>query len=67
MPDYKEKIWDQGAGSIVVEEAGGRISDLHGRALDFTAGRTLAKNRGILASNGALHEAVLKGLEKIGA
>jgi 3'(2'), 5'-bisphosphate nucleotidase len=67
MPDYKEKIWDQGAGSIVVEEAGGRIGDLHGRALDFTAGRTLAKNRGILASNGALHEAVLKGLEKIGA
>jgi 3'(2'), 5'-bisphosphate nucleotidase len=67
MPDYKEKIWDQGAGSIVVEEAGGRISDLHGRALDFTAGRTLAKNRGILATNGALQEPLLKALEKIGA
>jgi 3'(2'), 5'-bisphosphate nucleotidase len=67
MPDYKEKIWDQGAGSIVVEEAGGRISDLHGRKLDFTAGRTLAKNRGILATNGALHETLLKGLEQIKA
>ena len=63
MPDYKEKIWDQGAGSIVVEEAGGRITDLDGRTLDFTAGRTLAHNRGILASNGALHEAMLAGLK----
>ncbi|MCB9136159.1 MAG: 3'(2'),5'-bisphosphate nucleotidase [Anaerolineales bacterium] len=67
MPDYKEKIWDQGAGSIVVEEAGGRITDLHGRTLDFTAGRTLAHNRGILASNGMLHKAFLEGLEKVGA
>ncbi|NUM45679.1 MAG: 3'(2'),5'-bisphosphate nucleotidase [Anaerolineales bacterium] len=67
MPDYKEKIWDQGAGSIVVEEAGGRITDLHGRTLDFTAGRTLAHNRGILASNGGLHEVFLEGLVKVGA
>ena len=29
-PDYREKIWDQAAGSIVVEEAGGRVSDLNG-------------------------------------
>jgi 3'(2'), 5'-bisphosphate nucleotidase len=67
MPDYKEKIWDQGAGSIVVEEAGGRITDLHGRTLDFTAGRTLAHNRGILATNGALHHQILNALERIGA
>jgi 3'(2'), 5'-bisphosphate nucleotidase len=67
MPDYKEKIWDQGAGSIVVEESGGRITDLHGKPLDFSAGRTLAHNRGILATNGELHEAVLAALEKIGA
>ena len=41
-PDYREKIWDQAAGSLVVEEAGGKITDLHGKPLDFTAGRTLA-------------------------
>jgi len=67
QPDYKEKIWDQAAGAIIVEEAGGRISDLHGRTLDFTQGRTLAANRGVLASNGRLHAAALKGLEKIEA
>lgn len=66
-PDYREKIWDQAAGSLVVTEAGGQISDLHGQALDFTVGRTLARNRGILASNGALHEAALSALRSIDA
>ncbi len=67
QPDYREKIWDQAAGSLVVEEAGGRISDLHGKALDFSAGRTLANNRGILASNGLLHQPALHTLHAIGA
>ncbi len=66
-PDYREKTWDQAAGSIVVEEAGGRITDLHGKPLDFGQGRTLAKNRGILATNGFLHDAVLDALSAIGA
>jgi 3'(2'), 5'-bisphosphate nucleotidase len=66
-PDYREKIWDQAAGSIVVEEAGGRITDLDGKSLDFSQGRTLAKNRGLVATNGLLHEAVLEGLRAIGA
>lgn len=65
-PDYREKIWDQAAGSLVVEEAGGKISDLDGRSLDFTAGRTLANNRGILATNGALQNTFLEALRVIG-
>lgn len=65
-PDYREKIWDQAAGSIVIEEAGGRITDLDGSPLDFARGRTLANNRGILATNGHLHEAVLSALRAIG-
>jgi 3'(2'), 5'-bisphosphate nucleotidase len=66
-PEYREKIWDQAAGSIVIEEAGGRITDLDGKSLDFSHGRTLAKNRGVVATNGHLHEAVLKTLREIGA
>jgi 3'(2'), 5'-bisphosphate nucleotidase len=66
-PDYREKIWDQAAGSIVVEEAGGRITDLDGKPLDFSHGRTLTKNRGILATNGHLHDLVLSSLRSIGA
>jgi 3'(2'), 5'-bisphosphate nucleotidase len=66
-PDYREKIWDQAAGSIVIEEAGGRITDLDGEPLDFSHGRTLAKNRGILATNGRLHDALLAGLRSLNA
>ncbi len=66
-PDYREMIWDQSAGSIVLEEAGGRISDLDGKPLDFTTGRTLTHNRGILASNSLLHPAALNALKALGA
>jgi 3'(2'), 5'-bisphosphate nucleotidase len=66
-PDYREKIWDQAAGSIVIEEAGGRITDLDGKPLDFSHGRMLVKNRGVVATNGHLHDAVLTALKQLNA
>lgn len=65
QPDYRERIWDQAAGSIVLEEAGGTITDLRGCPLDFSQGRTLASNEGIFASNGILHEAGLAAIAKV--
>ncbi|MCJ7716521.1 MAG: 3'(2'),5'-bisphosphate nucleotidase [Anaerolineales bacterium] len=65
--DYREKIWDQAAGSIIVEEAGGRVTDLDGNPLDFAQGRSLKNNRGICASNGFLHDAALTALRNISA
>lgn len=65
-PDYKEKIWDQAAGALIVQEAGGMITDLYGQRLDFTAGRLLANNTGVLASNGRLHERALEALNTVG-
>ncbi len=62
FPDYQEKIWDQAAGSLVIEEAGGRITDLDGKGLDFSVGPVLTQNRGVVASNGHLHEAALQAL-----
>ncbi len=66
-PDYREKIWDQAAGSIVVEEAGGKVTDLRGYPLDFSQGRELTANIGVLASNGRLHQVGLRALEQLGA
>ena len=66
-PDYREKIWDQAAGAIVVTEAGGRITDLAGKSLDFSKGRTLADNRGICATNGLLHETAVDALRTLEA
>jgi len=66
-PDYREKIWDQAAGVLIVREAGGRVTDLDGRELDFTTGQRLERNRGIIASNSRLHEAALEAVGTLGA
>jgi 3'(2'), 5'-bisphosphate nucleotidase len=64
-PNYREMIWDQAAGSVIVEEAGGKVTDLDGKDLDFSLGRTLEKNRGICASNGLLHCNILEVLQEL--
>ena len=56
---YREKIWDHAAGFILVSEAGGTVTDAYGRDLDFSCGRTLDGNRGVVATNGLLHGVVL--------
>jgi 3'(2'), 5'-bisphosphate nucleotidase len=55
---YREKSWDHAAGALVITEAGGRVTDLDGRPLDFSQGALLGVANGILATNGALHEPV---------
>jgi HAL2 family 3'(2'),5'-bisphosphate nucleotidase len=59
---YQEKIWDHAAGSLMVSEAGGRVTDIHGRSLDFSKGRGLQNNEGVVATNGKLHEKVLNAI-----
>lgn len=56
---YREKAWDHAAGSLVLDEAGGRVSDLAGEALDFSKGRLLGNHSGIVCTNGAIHDEVL--------
>ena len=63
-PDYRECIWDHAAGLIVVEEAGGVVTDVNGRALDFSQGRRMTTNRGILATNGELHPQLLECIRR---
>ncbi|MEN8159986.1 MAG: 3'(2'),5'-bisphosphate nucleotidase [Myxococcota bacterium] len=65
---YQEKIWDHAAGMLVVEEAGGCVTDADGKPLDFRQGRTLATNRGVVAtSGGALHERVIAAIAQASA
>jgi 3'(2'), 5'-bisphosphate nucleotidase len=63
--DYREKIWDHAAGMITVEEAGGRVTDIDGKPLDFTHGSSLTQNRGVIATNGPIHDAVLKAVRMV--
>lgn len=62
--DYKENIWDHAAGYIIVREAGGTVTDSSGKPLDFSVGKKLLGNKGILATNGAIHEAVLHAVRR---
>ncbi len=60
--DYTEKIWDHAAGRLVVEAAGGRVSDMHGEPLDFTHAPLLSENTGVVATSGAIHDDVIQAL-----
>ncbi len=61
-PDYRENIWDHAAGALIVEEAGGRVTDIRGKALDFASGPRMNRNRGVVVSNAAVHDGVLREL-----
>ena len=63
--DYQEKIWDHAAGSLVVQCAGGAVTDLEGAPLDFTHGRTLNANRGVVATSGAIHDEVVEAVRRV--
>ncbi len=63
--DYREKIWDHAAGVCIVEEAGARVSDVDGRALDFGRGATLEANRGVIATAASIHDAVLDAVRTV--
>ena len=60
--DYTERIWDHAAGALVVEAAGGTVTDMHGEPLDFTHGPLLKENTGVVATNGPLHDRVIGAL-----
>lgn len=63
---YREKIWDHAGGVLVVQEAGGQVSDVTGRPLDFTRGAALTENRGVVVTNGKVHDQVIQTLREVG-
>lgn len=65
-PGRKERIWDFAAGCLLLEEAGGKVTDLRGAALNFGQGRELVSAYGIVASNGVLHDPVLDVVHRLG-
>lgn len=64
---YREKIWDHAAGFVIVEEAGGRVTDAGGARLDFSKGRWLDLDRGIVAGPPRAHAALLRAVAAVEA
>ena len=61
---YVEKIWDHAPGSLLVEEAGGVITDAYGLPLNFGLGRELQENHGVVAAGKTIHATVLAAVKK---
>ena len=58
-PNSKSSLWDSAAPEAILVEAGGILSDLAGKPLDYR-GPELRNLRGLVASNGHLHALVLE-------
>ena len=56
--EMKLAPWDIGAGSLIVEEAGGKVTNLSGGPLDITSGH-------ILATNGKIHDEIIEVLTSL--
>lgn len=61
---YQEKIWDHAGGILVVEEAGGTVTDIHGKPPEFNHGASLAANEGMVVTNGQFHEQVVEAVQQ---
>jgi 3'(2'), 5'-bisphosphate nucleotidase len=63
---YIEKIWDHAAGMLIAQEAGAVVSDITGAPLDFSRGRTLQANRGIVCAAATLHPRLIHAIAHLG-
>ena len=64
--DYREWIWDVAPGIVILQEAGGRVTDVHGNDIDCSQGVKLVNNAaGILGANDPhLHDALFKSYQE---
>ena len=60
-PAGHSKLWDACGPEAILVEAGGRLSDVRGVPLDYR-GHELGNMRGLIASNGVLHDEVVRRL-----
>ncbi|MGE0868381.1 MAG: 3'(2'),5'-bisphosphate nucleotidase CysQ [Kofleriaceae bacterium] len=62
-PSSKTKAWDTCAPEAILARAGGRLSDVFGNPIDYR--RDLAHKRGLVASNGHVHDEVVSRLSPL--
>ncbi|KAG6009447.1 hypothetical protein E4U21_002362 [Claviceps maximensis] len=63
--DRYAKVWDHAGAMLLFEETGGKITDVMGRDIDLTAGRTMSANFGFVAAPRHLHDRVLSVVREV--
>ncbi|KAL2215753.1 myo-inositol-1-monophosphatase [Thermoascus aurantiacus ATCC 26904] len=61
--EYRSNIWDHAGGMLIVEECGGKITDLDGNPVECCLGRTLAGAYGMVAAPEGAHARVLDAVQ----
>jgi len=59
--DSQPNIWDILPGKIILEEAGGEITDIFGKEIQTTT----SNSQGILATNGQIHQEILDKIQPL--
>ncbi|MEP7075240.1 MAG: 3'(2'),5'-bisphosphate nucleotidase CysQ [Acidobacteriota bacterium] len=63
-PSPRTKLWDTCAPQIILEEAGGKLTDLFGTTMTYDIA-DVQNHNGILATNGVSHEAAVEHLQPV--
>lgn len=62
---YRENIWDHAPGALLVQEAGGVVSNRFGEPLDLYSSPQMKANTGVIASNGVQHHSIISALQEV--
>ncbi|MEX0876902.1 MAG: 3'(2'),5'-bisphosphate nucleotidase [Phycisphaerales bacterium] len=63
---YVERIWDHAAGYCIACESGAFVTDIHGENLDFSHGRGLEKNKGVVCAPPRIHGLMIRAIKELG-
>ena len=60
----QSNLQDHASGNLLVELAGGKVTDMYGNPLDFGRGRTL-KSKGVIAAEKSIHSKVIQAVQRV--
>ncbi len=62
---HRTCVWDHAGGHLIYEEAGGKVTDMNGKKIDFGAGRRCYNNIGNLLAPAAVHGDILRVVREV--
>lgn len=62
--DTMPYVWDHAGGHLIYREAGGKVTDLEGKDIDFGSGRRLKENLGMVAASEGIHAGCFKVVQQ---
>ena len=64
-PNYLEKVWDHAAGALIASESGAVVTDADGETLNFSDGKEMSGNKGIVCATPSYHPQIIKAIKEL--